>query len=137
VARQQPGRLLDAAQARRDPAQQPVAGGMPERVVDELEVVEVDEQQRDGALALARAGDRRAQPGVELRAVREPGQRVVGGEPAQLGLGELEALLELAPRAVVVLYEQALRRCGETGARGRRPRAGCGRSGSAAPWRGF
>ena len=45
-----------AAQAARDAPQQPVAGGVPERVVDELEVVEVDEQQRDRASrAAARA----------------------------------------------------------------------------------
>ena len=45
-----------AAQAPGDPPQQPVAGAVAERVVDELEVVEVDEQQRDRAVrARARA----------------------------------------------------------------------------------
>ena len=96
VAGEQPARLLDAAEPRGDPPQQPVARHVAERVVDELEVVEVDEQQRDGALALARAGHRGAQPRVELRAVGQPGQRIVAGQPAQLRLGLLEPLLERA-----------------------------------------
>ncbi len=70
-----------------DAAQQPVAGAVPERVVDELEVVEVDEQQRDRALAPPRARDRGAHARLELRAVGEPGQRVEEREPAQLLLG--------------------------------------------------
>ena len=97
VAREHAARLLDAAEPRRDPAQQPVAGRVPERVVDQLEVVEVDEQQRHRAVAPARAGDRGAQPDVELRAVGQARQRVVEGEPAQLGLGLLQPRLgELA-----------------------------------------
>jgi hypothetical protein len=127
VAREQPARLLDPAQARRHPPQQPVAGHVPERVVDELEVVEVDEQQRHGALAPARAGDRGAQPHVELRAVREAGQRVVEGEPAELGLGLLQALPELTERGVAHTFERALGR-GRGGALGRHP---CGRRPSA------
>ena len=42
-------------QATRDRAQEPVAHVMAERIVDGLEVVEVDEQQRDLA-AVARGG---------------------------------------------------------------------------------
>ena len=44
------------AQARGDVAQQAVAGGVAEGVVDELEAVEVDEQHRHAALAPARRG---------------------------------------------------------------------------------
>ena len=61
---------------------------MPERVVDALEVVEVEEHHR-GRRALAR--QRRFHAHRELRAVREPGQRVV---PRLVR----EALLELRHR---------------------------------------
>ena len=47
VAGEQPRLALGAAQPPRDAPQQPVAGAVAERVVDELEVVEVDQQQRD------------------------------------------------------------------------------------------
>ncbi len=107
VAGEHPPRLLDAPEPGGDPAQQPVARHVPERVVDELEVVEIDEQQRDGVLALARAGHGGAQPRVELRAVREPGQRVVAGQPAQLRLGLLEPLLERAAGQPVVALDGA------------------------------
>ena len=60
---------LDPAQAPGDPPQQPVAGAVAEGVVDELEVVEVDEQQRDRAAGARAARSRsgaappRAAPG--------------------------------------------------------------------------
>ena len=55
VAGEQAAIALGAAQPPGDAAQQPVAGAVAERVVDELEVVEVDEQQRDRPLAPPRA----------------------------------------------------------------------------------
>ena len=55
VAGEQSTFALGAAQTTRDAPQQPVAGAVAERVVDELEVVEVDEQQRDRPLAPPRA----------------------------------------------------------------------------------
>ena len=87
VAREQPALALGAAQPPGHAAQQPVAGAVAERVVDELEVVEVHEQQRDRALAPPRARDRRPHARLELRAVRQPGQRVEEREPPQLLLG--------------------------------------------------
>ena len=68
-------------------AQQRVADGVPERVVDVLEVVEVDEQDR-GAEPRAPA---RGQGPVELvedeRPVGEPGERVVARGVLERGLG--------------------------------------------------
>ena len=82
----------------RDAAQQLVADRVPERVVDALEVVEVDEHHRD--LALGVALERLAHALAEQRAVGQPGQRVVVGlvlelvlEVAQLGDGLLEAVV--------------------------------------------
>ena len=63
----------------RDLAQQLVAGAVAERVVDHLEVIEVDVEQRDGAIVPSRAGQRVDQVLVELGAVGQPGQRVVVG----------------------------------------------------------
>ena len=77
-----PQRLL---QARADLAQHLVAGRVPERVVELLEAVEVDQQQRDVAvLVLERLG----QPVQQVAAVAEAGQ-VVGDRVA---LGGAEAL---------------------------------------------
>ena len=58
--------------------QKPVAGGMPERVVDGLEAIEVereDRQRRDGFLA-----ERLVEAFAEHRAVGQVGQRVVMGK---------------------------------------------------------
>ena len=57
--------------------QQPVAGGVPKRVVDVLEVVDVEEQHRDGGAGPARAVERDAETIEEQRAVRQPRERVV------------------------------------------------------------
>ena len=75
------------AQALRDRDQQLVPDGVAERVVDRLEVVDVDEQHRQ---LRARAGERVAHAGDEQRAVRQVGQRVVEGLVAQLLLEVLE-----------------------------------------------
>ncbi len=78
--------------------EQLVADGVPERVVDALEVVEVDEHHRD---LVARAGlERLAHLLAEQRAVGQAGQRVVRGlvpelvlQLAQVGDGLLEAVV--------------------------------------------
>ena len=90
------GELVADAHHRAEPlgdvAQQLVADGVAEAVVDDLEVVEVDEQHGDlvgpgGLEQLVEAGDHR-------RPVGEPGERVVGrgvGEPGggEAGLGDV------------------------------------------------
>ena len=67
-----------------------VTGGVTEVVVDGLEPVDVDVDHADGARPALRAGDGVLEPVTEQRAVRQPGERVVGGEVVQLGacLGE-------------------------------------------------
>jgi hypothetical protein len=84
MAGEEPVVALHAREPPGDPPQQPVAGAVAERVVDELEVVEIDEQQRDAIAPPPRAGHRRPQPRVELRAVRQPGELVEEGQPARL-----------------------------------------------------
>ena len=62
--------------------QEAVADAVPEAVVDGLEVVEIDEQQRHGADR--RAGEQLVDPRQQLGAIGESGQIVVGRGPAQL-----------------------------------------------------
>ena len=62
--------------------QQAVADAVAEAVVDRLEVVEVDEQQRHRADG--RFGEQLVDLGQHLGAVGQPGELVVGGCPAQL-----------------------------------------------------
>ena len=59
-----------AVQARADRAQQLVAGVVAERVVEHLQVVEVEEEQRDAAAVARRARERVAQAVEQQRAVR-------------------------------------------------------------------
>ena len=72
----------------RDLAQQLVAGGVAERVVDHLEVVQVDVEHRHRAPAAARAGQRERQVLLELRAVGQAGERVVVGHVPHALLGD-------------------------------------------------
>jgi len=67
--------------------QQPVTGGVAERVVDPLEVVEVEERDHRGLTAGQRLGD----AALEQRAVRETRERVLEREPAQLGIARAAA----------------------------------------------
>ena len=69
-ARGQPGRGL---------AQELVPGDVAEGVVDVLEHVEVDEQQRSPGARAGRAGQGVLEPVDEQEPVREPGERVVEG----------------------------------------------------------
>ena len=76
-------------QPRRQRHEQVVAGGVAERIVDELELVEVGEQHRDGA-AVAPAARERALEAVERqRPVRQRGERIVQRAVAYLGLDEV------------------------------------------------
>ena len=61
--------------------------GVPERVVDELEVVEVDVEHRAGVAVAARAGERERRVLLELGAVGQAGQRVVVGHVLHVLLG--------------------------------------------------
>ena len=80
------------------PGEQPVAGGVAERVVDLLEVVDVEEQHRDGRVRAPRAVERDAEAVEEQRAVGQAGQRVVQRLWASCDLGAL-ALDRVADRA--------------------------------------
>ncbi len=62
---------------RGDRAQQRVALMMAERVVDVLEVVEIDEKQADASAVASRGGDRALASIAQKDAVRQAGQRVV------------------------------------------------------------
>ncbi len=74
-----------AAQARRHFAKQGVASIMPHHVVDVLEVVEVDEQQREPCFRGLGAGDLVREEPEEMGAVGETRQRiVVRGRPQPL-----------------------------------------------------
>ena len=81
-----------ALEAPRDLAQQIIAGPVPERVVDELEAIEVDHQHRELMRLPLGLGDGLGDAVIEQQAVRQPGEDVVRGEVAQLPVGGLEAL---------------------------------------------
>ena len=68
------------ADAQRDAAQQFVAGGVTQRVVDQLEAVEVDEEQGEPRVVALRTIDLFEQGFVELVAIAQPGQVIVIGE---------------------------------------------------------
>ena len=72
-----------------------VAGGVPEAVVDRLEVVEVEEHDGDALVLAPRAGDRVPDALGEERPVGEPGDRVVEGLMRELFLERL-ALADVA-----------------------------------------
>ena len=76
-------------EARRGGREQLVADVMAHRVVDELEAIEVEEQDRGLDVAPAQALDRLAEPVHEQHAVGQIGQRVVQRAVADVVLGEL------------------------------------------------
>ena len=84
---QQVGRPHRGLEPRGEPADQLVAGAVAERVVDQLEVVDVELQQRDAGPRAARAGQRELEVLLQQRPVRQPGERVVVGEVGDLLLG--------------------------------------------------
>ena len=75
------------AQAARHFHQQFVAGGVAERVVDDLEAVQVDQQQRALVAQAARVFERALGAPDQLAAVGQAGQRVEVGQVADLVLG--------------------------------------------------
>ena len=77
-------RACRALQHAGDLLDHPVADRVAERVVDLLEVVEVEHQHRAGRLLAAAAGELGAQVLLEAAPVLQPGQRVVAGLPLQL-----------------------------------------------------
>ena len=79
----------DAAQCLADAREQLVAGCVPERVVDLLEPVEVEQQQRSGAPVPARPADLALELLLEAPAAEQPGQCVPVGDLLEL---QLEAL---------------------------------------------
>ena len=72
-----------------DLAQQLVADGMSERVVDDLEAVEVEEEHGELLVVAVGLGHRERQAVAEEEAVRQVGQRIVEGEVLDLLLGAL------------------------------------------------
>lgn len=94
-------RLAEAAlDGRRDLLEHAVARHVAVRVVVQLEVVDVDHQQRQLA-ALARAAPPfRGEVFVEIAPVRQPGQAVGMREAPQLEIGFEQLLLRLPQRAV-------------------------------------
>jgi hypothetical protein len=81
-------RAHDAAQPVGDRGQQPVSDRMAERVVDLLELVEIDEQHR-AAVESARRAQRAVELIMEERAVRQPGHGIEARHVADLGFGGL------------------------------------------------
>jgi hypothetical protein len=87
VAAEPRGGVRRAHRRRQPPGhrrQQLVAGAVAHRVVDHLEVVQVDEEDADGALGAARVVERVRHPLGEQHPVRQAGQRVVVGLVLQL-----------------------------------------------------
>ncbi len=78
-----------AAQPLADLLQQAIAHVVPERVVERLEIVEIDEQQRALALAAHARRDGYPQTIVQQAAVRQAGQRVIEREMPDLFLCRL------------------------------------------------
>ena len=75
-------------QALRHFHQQLVAGGMAERVVDDLEAVQVDQQERAGVAQPPRMLDRALHAPHQLAPVGQPGQRIEVGQVADAVFGD-------------------------------------------------
>ncbi len=84
------------AEAPPDFLDQLVAGEMAEAIVDGLEAVEIEQQQRD-ATVVPGADERQIDAAVEARAVGEAGEHVVISEMMRLRLAGLE--LDMAARS--------------------------------------
>jgi hypothetical protein len=96
-----------------------------EGVVDELEVVEVDQQQRDGPAGAARARHAAAQLRLELRPVGQAGERVEVGEAGDLVL-RAQALRDVLARGEDAEHLAALVAQQRVAPRDRAPLAGVG-----------
>ena len=75
-----------------------VPGDQPQRIVDQLEPVEIDQHHRQQLAGATRPLDRLGQAVVEQQAVGQPGQRIVVGEAAQ-------RLLRLPPPRQVAQHQ--------------------------------
>ena len=64
---------------------------MAERVIDELEAIEIADEERKPATIPVGVRHRLVQPVLEQHAVRQPRQRIVGREVPELAVGDLEA----------------------------------------------
>ena len=91
------GRPHPFAQDLGDAADQVVAGLVAEPVVDPLQPVDVDHHHRAAAAVAGGEGDVLVELGAEAAPVEQPGQRVVVGEVAQLGLGLLGPFQRAGP----------------------------------------
>ena len=107
-----------SSQPARGRAQQLVAGGVAEAVVDGLEVVEVDEQTAASRRCGAGARAARRQAILEQRAVGQAGEAVVEGLVAQL-LEQREALGDVAHVERIPSISGSLRRLSATSSRWR------------------
>ncbi len=89
-----------AAQPARDFHQQHIAGVMPQRIVDDLEAVEIDEQHGELPLVAPRRLDRVAQQPVEHFPIGQLGQAVVRGKVFDplVGPGLLVGAVEIVER---------------------------------------
>ena len=108
-----------AAQPVRHFEQEQIAGLMAERIVDDLEAVEIDEQHRETVIVALRCVDRLAQQPVEGLAVRQVGQAVMRGEVFDplVGLVLLVGAIEILHREGDVVGE-ALQQLDELGREG-------------------
>ncbi len=88
-ARHHVGVADDLAQPVGHRAQQLVAAGMAERVVDLLELIEIDEQHGAGLARMPRGSQRLVDLVAKVSPVRQAGERVVARHVADLGLGVL------------------------------------------------
>ena len=110
-ARHRVARPHRGLQALRDHAQHLVADVVAEAVVDALEAVEVDEQQRHQAAAADRPGECLLQAVEQQGAVGQAGEEVVGGFVLQAG-GDREGLGDIAEHDDAALAALADRRRG-------------------------
>ena len=87
----EPGKQIGFAQRGRerggDPLQELVADAVSERVIDVLEPVQIDKKHPDALAGALGLGDRLGQAFLEQHTIRQPRQRVSGGEILQPLLG--------------------------------------------------
>ena len=92
-------------QHRRQAAQQLVAREVPEGIVDAVEEVDVEVEQRVGAALALGVRDRALQALLERLAVGQPRERIVVGEEEDLLARRVQALLHLAVLRLQLLRE--------------------------------
>ena len=88
-----------------------LAGAVTEGMIEGAEVIEVEHGDRDGALGAPGVGNGLSQALLEQQPVRQPGERVVGGEVLKAGMH----LLELAGALCRALGQAALVGDGDAG----------------------